>query len=129
MLLSQRLKELRLQRDLTQEELALRLPINRGTYAHYELGKRQPDLETLIRIAQFYDVSTDYLLGLTDLSSSVRSIVHFIQSRPEEYPELSERGTEQVAEGSAVALSRLPGAARPDVGKLNRRQRDGRSNR
>ncbi len=87
MLLPQRLKQLRLENDLTQESLAQRLPINRGTYAHYELGKRQPDLETLIRIAVFYNVSTDYLLGLTDLPISAQALISYCQKLTNKYPQ------------------------------------------
>ena len=65
-MLSSRLKDLRTQKKITQEELANHLSIPRGTYAHYELGKREPDNNMLLRIASFFNVSTDYLLGLTD---------------------------------------------------------------
>lgn len=41
--------------------------IPRGTYAHYELGKRRPDHDMLIKFAEYYNVSTDYLLGRSDL--------------------------------------------------------------
>ncbi|MGI6298798.1 MAG: helix-turn-helix domain-containing protein [Saccharofermentanales bacterium] len=92
MLLPQRLKQLRLENDLTQEGLAKHLPINRGTYAHYELGKRQPDLETLVRIAVFYNVSTDYLLGLTDLPVSAQTLINYCQKLSNEYPASKERG-------------------------------------
>ncbi|KIV53199.1 hypothetical protein AM501_08375 [Aneurinibacillus migulanus] len=58
-----RLKELRQRKRLTQEETAKRLNISRGTYAHYEIDKRQPDFATLQKLADFFDVSVDYLLG------------------------------------------------------------------
>lgn len=45
----------------TQEEIASILNITRATYANYESGKTQPDFDTLIKIADFYDVSLDYL--------------------------------------------------------------------
>ncbi|WLR50072.1 helix-turn-helix transcriptional regulator [Bacillus tianshenii] len=60
------LKRLRQSKGLTQTELAKKLDLTRGTYAHYEINKRQPDYETLHKIADFYNVSTDYLLGRTD---------------------------------------------------------------
>lgn len=65
-MLGNRLKKLRLQKKLTQEELAEKLGITRGTYAHYEINKRQPDYETLQKLADFFNVSVDYLLGRTD---------------------------------------------------------------
>ena len=57
-----RLKSLRTSRDLSQQEVADRLSINRSTYARYELSKTQPDFETLEKIAAFYDVTTDYII-------------------------------------------------------------------
>ncbi|MCY8504517.1 helix-turn-helix domain-containing protein [Bacillus atrophaeus] len=61
-MLGDRLKELRDSKKLTQDKLAEILGISRGTYAHYEINKRKPDYETLIKLADFYGVSTDYLL-------------------------------------------------------------------
>lgn len=57
------LKSLRKQKGLTQDEVAKLLKINRGTYANYERGHRQPDYDTLLLIADFYDVDLNYLLG------------------------------------------------------------------
>lgn len=62
-MLSEKLAELRIEKGLTQYELANLLNIPRSTYAQYELGRRQPDYETLEKIAVFYDCSFDYLLG------------------------------------------------------------------
>ncbi|MGC2840418.1 helix-turn-helix domain-containing protein [Bacillus velezensis] len=61
-MLGDRLKVLREKKDLTQDGVAKALDISRGTYAHYEINKRRPDYETLIKIADFFDVSIDYLL-------------------------------------------------------------------
>lgn len=65
-MIGDRLKKLRQQKKLTQTEFANKIGISRGTYAHYEINKRQPDYETLIKIASFFNVSTDFLLGVTD---------------------------------------------------------------
>lgn len=61
-----RLKELRKKRNATQQEVADMLNITRAAYSNIENGKRDPDTETIVRLAQFFNVSTDYLLGLTD---------------------------------------------------------------
>ncbi|KIL30477.1 helix-turn-helix domain-containing protein [Bacillus subtilis] len=61
-MLGDRLKELRESRKLTQDKLAEILGISRGTYAHYEINKRKPDYDMLIKIADFYGVTTDFLL-------------------------------------------------------------------
>ncbi|WP_368490734.1 helix-turn-helix domain-containing protein [Clostridium sp. BJN0013] len=57
------LKELRTRKGLTQDELSKLLNINRATYAHYETGRREPDLETLKMLAKFFNVTLDQLAG------------------------------------------------------------------
>lgn len=59
-----RLKELRKLNHFTQKEFADKMNIPRTTYAAYEQGKRQPDNELLLRFANTFNVSTDYLLGI-----------------------------------------------------------------
>ena len=61
-----RLKELREEYDYKQEHLAQLLGVKQNAYSQYETGKRQVPLDALIKLAQFYDVSVDYLLELTD---------------------------------------------------------------
>ena len=65
-ILGQRLKELREEKGLTQTQLAEKLNIHSVTYLHYEKSQREPPLALLADIAAFYQVSVDYLLGLTD---------------------------------------------------------------
>ena len=67
-----RLKELREERRLSQDGLALKLNVSQSTISAYEIGDRTPDLETLIAIAQFFGVSLDYLAGLSDLKHQIR---------------------------------------------------------
>lgn len=62
-----RLKELRTERRLTQAQISAELGIHSVTYLHYEKNQREPSLELLVAIAKYYDVSTDYLLGLSDI--------------------------------------------------------------
>lgn len=64
MVKSERLRALREKRGLSQAEASRRLGIVRTTYSNYEAGNRQPDNETLKKIAEFFEVSVDYLLGL-----------------------------------------------------------------
>ena len=61
-----RIRDLREDKDLTQQEIADLLFINRRTYAAYENGVNSMTPETLIKIAKIYNVSVDYLLNLTD---------------------------------------------------------------
>lgn len=58
-----RLKELRKQRKLSQKEVADYLEITQVQVSKYELGKNEPDLKTLLRLAEYFNVSIDYLLG------------------------------------------------------------------
>lgn len=61
-----RLKDLREDRDLPQKHLAAELHISQNTYSQYETGTRQLPIDILIKLSRFYDVSTDYILGLTN---------------------------------------------------------------
>ncbi len=65
-MLSEKLVELRIQKGLTQYDVANLLNMPRSTYAQYELGRREPDNETLVRIATLFNCTTDYLLGRSD---------------------------------------------------------------
>lgn len=65
-----RLKELRKANHFTQKEFAEKMQIPRTTYAAYEQGKRQPDNELLLRFANTFNVTTDYLLGTKKNSNS-----------------------------------------------------------
>ena len=58
-----RLRELRIQSKMTQREIATYLGITQPSYIRYENGKSEPTLECLVKIADLYDVSVDYLLG------------------------------------------------------------------
>ena len=61
-----RLRDLREDSDLTQSVLAKYLHIKQNTYSQYENGQRQIPLEMLVALAEFYDTSIDYIVGLTD---------------------------------------------------------------
>lgn len=61
----ERIKNLREDNDLTQQQLADELNISQRTYSHYELGSRKMPLEILIKLADYYNCSVDYLLGRT----------------------------------------------------------------
>ena len=53
-----------MQSDYTQQELATKLGVTKSVVSYYELQERYPSPEVLIRLAQIFNVSTDYLLGL-----------------------------------------------------------------
>lgn len=60
------MKELRKERNLRQEDAAVEFDIALMTYCRYEQGKREPTASVLTRMADYYDVSVDYLLGRSD---------------------------------------------------------------
>ncbi len=60
-----RIRDLREDRDLKQRQLAEYLHCSQQVYSNYELGERDIPTEVLIRLSKFYDVSVDYILGLT----------------------------------------------------------------
>lgn len=57
------IKYLRIRKDITQEEIAQILNITRSAYANYEQGRRTPDLDTIAKLSEYYDVSIDYIIG------------------------------------------------------------------
>ena len=62
----QRIRDLREDADQTQQAVADLLNMQRSVYRRYELGEREIPVWAVIRLAEFYHVSTDYLLGLTE---------------------------------------------------------------
>ena len=61
----QRIRDLREDRDLKQRQLAEYLNCSQQVYSNYELGQRDIPTDVLIQLSNFYNVSVDYLLGLT----------------------------------------------------------------
>ena len=62
----ERIRSLREDSDLTQAEIGRQIKVPQRTYAYYESGERMIPLRVLVALGQFYHVSVDYLLGLTD---------------------------------------------------------------
>ena len=61
-----RLRELRKAKGISQLKLAMELNTNQNTISRYETGEREPGINELIGIANYFNVSVDYLLGRTD---------------------------------------------------------------
>ena len=84
-----RLKELRSQSNMQQKDVCASLNIPQNTYSQYENGKREPDSETLSRIADFFGVSVDYILGRTDdpnyidTDDELNEYLEYLRTRPE----------------------------------------------
>ena len=67
-----RLRDLREDADLTQEALVKKLGMHKTTYTNYEQGKREPPFSLIIRLAVLYNVSIDYLAGLTNTPAPLK---------------------------------------------------------
>ena len=61
-----RLKQLRKQKNISQLKLAMDLDLTQNTISRYETGEREPGIAELIKIADFFNISVDYLLERTD---------------------------------------------------------------
>lgn len=85
-------KQLRLAKGMTQEQLAAALNTTRSRLSMYELGQREPDLEALEAIADFFNVDIDYLMGRTNkttivpesyyLDQDARDLAEFLHKNP-----------------------------------------------
>lgn len=112
---SERLKRLRMEKGITQKELADRLHISRSTIAGYESLGKEPDGEKLCALADFFGVSVDYLLGVTD-SRELTSPAPATAQRPVEAAiagelgSLSDRQLDRLF-GYIQALKELPEGA------------------
>lgn len=71
-----RLKELRIKNNLTLDDIEANIDIKRGTYSNYENNKTEPKIETWKKLAEFYGVSPDYLMGLNsnDFGSRIKEL-------------------------------------------------------
>jgi transcriptional regulator with XRE-family HTH domain len=64
------IRNLRIDRGFTQKQIGDHLGISQNTYSQYEIGVLNYPVDVVIKLAEFYDVSTDYLLGLTEEKKS-----------------------------------------------------------
>ena len=98
MYFGEKLKMLREERKLTQDDLARKLNLSKANISRYELGSRQPSIDIIITIAEFFNVSLDWLLGrsiikeFSTVNSTPRNfnnydleILEYIKSTPHVY--------------------------------------------
>jgi transcriptional regulator with XRE-family HTH domain len=78
-----RLKKLRQEQELTQDDFAKELNMSRSAIAAYESGRNEPPYEVLRKIADFFQVTTDYLIGKTHIRNVTDEITNSIQDDPE----------------------------------------------
>jgi transcriptional regulator with XRE-family HTH domain len=70
MTMGERLRALRLVRKISQEEVAKHIGITRSAYSHYEINNRQPVYDTLMKLAAYFGVSLDYMIGGTSAKAN-----------------------------------------------------------
>ena len=68
----QRIQDLRIDSDLSQKKIGEILNISQRSYSHYETGSRNIPIEMLIRLADYYDTTIDYLVGRTDNKEPIK---------------------------------------------------------
>lgn len=68
----QRIQDLRVDSDLSQRQLGEILHISQRSYSHYETGSRNIPVEMLIRLADYYDTTIDYLVGRTNNKAPIK---------------------------------------------------------
>lgn len=68
----QRIEDLRIDSDLTQKQISEVLHISQRSYSHYETGTRGIPVDILIKLADYYDTTIDYLVGRTDRKMPVK---------------------------------------------------------
>lgn len=71
---SERLQEARIDAGLKQSDIAKEIGLTTSAYGYYEQGKREPNLETLMKLCSILNVSSDYLLGIDDVNEHQESI-------------------------------------------------------
>lgn len=91
---NERLRQLREEKGMDREQLAARLDMSYSTIAKYEAGSRFPDQDTLLKLADIFDVSTDYLLGKSDFRRPLpRTIAPYL---PDGFDELPPEAKEEI---------------------------------
>ena len=68
----QRIQDMRIDSDLSQKKIGEILHISQRSYSHYETGSRNIPIEMLIRLADYYDTTIDYLVGRTDNKEPIK---------------------------------------------------------
>lgn len=81
-LFGERLRQLRKEAGFRQDELALNLNFSRSTISYYETGARIPDIQKILIIAEFFNVSVDYILGRTNVKKFIATnteVIDFLE--------------------------------------------------
>lgn len=111
-----RLKQLRLRWNENQADVARHLNLSREAYSMYETGKRQPPYETLQAMGDHFRVSTDYLLGVTDISFSFTDLDSRDQFIVRNLPKMDDRAKDFILTIIQLHLQEEDPYSGPDSG-------------
>ena len=95
---SQTMSALRKQRRLNQRKVAADLNISQALLSHYETGAREPGLDFVCRACKYYNVSADYLLGLSESPGGIDSVIGTLADLTDQLEALSTRAKERLEE-------------------------------
>lgn len=85
--LGKRLKMLRIEKDLLQKEVADSIGCSVGMLSSYESDRREPNVEYLKKLADFFNVSVDYLVGKTTIKENIANVPEWVQKLPQDLQE------------------------------------------
>lgn len=123
-MIGERIKQLRAEKKLRQVDLADHLGVSRTTYTQYETNVSEPDNNTLIKIASFFDVSIDYLLGRTDSRKHIVDLPDDYQVDPSQLKVFA-RASRELSEDD---MNKLREYAAMLIDKKNRENREKKKN-
>ena len=91
--ISERLKKCRNEKGMSQQEIANALNVQRQIISYYETGKRQPNITDIVKLAELYNISADYILGLSDVATTDENMKYICG-----YTGLSEKAVKKLNE-------------------------------
>lgn len=75
--IGERILRIRKAKGITQSELANKLGCKRQSFTNYEIGRRTPNIDMIVKLSKYFNVSADYLLGITDIEKPPKNITEY----------------------------------------------------
>ena len=106
-----RIRSLRKARGITMKELGRIVGVAESTSSHYEVGRREPDFETLLKLGEYFGVPVDYILGNDPVETELAEYLEDLRERPETRAllEASRGMTKEQVEAMAAFAKQLRG--------------------
>lgn len=106
--LGNKIKYLREKQNITQKEFAQKIGVSNVVLSRYETDERKPDYDTLQRIAEYFEVSIDYLLGRTNNSASTSKAIELLDKDEKDIAKRLEAIMNELDSNSALAFDGEP---------------------